>query len=214
MIRHLRGARASHRSQMLTFPSIYRVTQPKPSPCPTEEKSSRSKIDRKTLQSLTTELTKMTKSKPNPSAKLQGLQTSNVVDRAQLPHLHSTVATVAYEYKELRDAEKNIRILTLENGHYDHPLRATISEASLADAPQYGALSYCWGSSEKPYTIEVRDKQREPLQPLSSPRTLAITESLSLALRRLRQPSAHIRLWADAVCINQKDNAERACQVR
>ena len=42
---------------------------------------------------------------------------------------------------------------------------------------------------------------------------MKITKSLSEALRAFRKPDAIVPLWADAICINQKDNDEKTCQV-
>jgi hypothetical protein len=42
---------------------------------------------------------------------------------------------------------------------------------------------------------------------------LLITENLDVALHRLRLPDRKRRLWADAVCINQNDEKEKATQI-
>ena len=39
-----------------------------------------------------------------------------------------------------------------------------------------------------------------------------ITENLALALRRLRHREVIRNLWADAVCVNQGDDVEKAQQ--
>jgi len=43
---------------------------------------------------------------------------------------------------------------------------------------------------------------------------LQITTNLDSALRHLRKPHNAIRLWIDAICINQADTNERSEQVR
>jgi hypothetical protein len=112
----------------------------------------------------------------------------------------------AYAYQQLPDPGSYIRILTLEKGDFNDPLRGSLSVARLADKPTYEAISYCWGSSEKPYKIQLWDE--------SSYLPFAITENLHLALRRLRFDSGQRRLWTDAICINQDDGKEKPYQIR
>jgi Heterokaryon incompatibility protein (HET) len=40
-----------------------------------------------------------------------------------------------------------------------------------------------------------------------------VTANLESALRHIRDPSATRNIWADAVCINQSDNEEKAQQI-
>jgi len=87
----------------------------------------------------------------------------------------------AYAYQELPDPGSYIRILTLEKGDFDDPLRGSLSVAKLADKPTYEAISYCWGSSKKPCKIQLWDE--------SSYLPFAITENIHRALRRLRLDS-------------------------
>lgn len=66
----------------------------------------------------------------------------------------------------------------------------------------YEALSYVWGSEEKPRRICVDGDD------------LYITENLHTALLRLRDGSFERIVWADGICINQDDNEERSLQVQ
>ncbi|KAK0613955.1 heterokaryon incompatibility, partial [Immersiella caudata] len=65
----------------------------------------------------------------------------------------------------------------------------------------FTALSYCWGSSEKPCRIYVEDC------------AVLITATLDVALRDMRDRSSLGRIWADALCINQSDDQEKGRQV-
>lgn len=65
----------------------------------------------------------------------------------------------------------------------------------------YEAISYAWGSSELTEDLIVDDS------------LLKITSSLATALRRFRWESRVRRLWADAVCINQRDAVEKSKQI-
>jgi len=72
---------------------------------------------------------------------------------------------------------------------------------NLQDAPTYEALSYVWGS-------EVKNR---PL--VCNGADMRITESLDVALRRLRGRDSRV-LWIDQICINQNNNEERSKQVQ
>ena len=60
------------------------------------------------------------------------------------------------------------------------------------------ALSYTWGSNEKPRAINIEGQ------------CLAVTENLWHALRRFERK----QVWIDGVCINQDDTSERNAQVQ
>lgn len=66
----------------------------------------------------------------------------------------------------------------------------------------YCALSYAWGSADRPYTIQLHQNSFVP-----------ITASLYQALQHFRGTQTVTPLWADALCINQADNEEKARQV-
>ena len=72
---------------------------------------------------------------------------------------------------------------------------------SLFEAPQFSALSYCWGELSDQVSITVND--------LGFP----VTANLHSALKRLRSEGVE-RVWMDAICINQQDPEERSHQVR
>ncbi|KAI3542625.1 hypothetical protein CSPX01_06830 [Colletotrichum filicis] len=65
----------------------------------------------------------------------------------------------------------------------------------------YVALSYVWGDQSDPQLVYVNNYE------------VYIGRNLSEALRHLRRRDCPIRLWADALCINQNDVAERNHQV-
>ena len=88
-------------------------------------------------------------------------------------------------------------------------LRVSIRhEAFSADHPPlYEALSYTWGSPNKTHTVRVQDHDHDERW------GLLVTENLYVALCHLRSSTETRTLWADAVCINQSDLAERQTQV-
>lgn len=71
---------------------------------------------------------------------------------------------------------------------------------------QYEALSYVWGSDQKPHHLIV-ESGHDCTQ-------LPVTDSLMAALRHLRRPNESRKLWVDAVCINQSDSVELQNQVQ
>ncbi|KAM0430582.1 hypothetical protein ACHAPT_005933 [Fusarium lateritium] len=116
-----------------------------------------------------------------------------------------TAAAVAasaepYLYEPFRDTY-SIRILTLEPGTGDDPLVGHLTFENLDFGPQYEAISYVWGTEGRCSEIFLDGK------------VLPLTRSIQDALRRMRHASSRRRLWADQICINQDDIAERSRQV-
>jgi Heterokaryon incompatibility protein (HET) len=95
-----------------------------------------------------------------------------------------------------------IRVLELQPGEFSDELRGTLIDYSLDDPKiEYNALSYVWGRFYPGCYINIDDS------------VLQIHGSLDDALRHLRQKDRPIHLWADAICINQENVAERSHQV-
>ncbi len=113
-----------------------------------------------------------------------------------------------FKYTPFENA-RSIRILTLHPSTDSRaPLRGDLAVQSLDDfhhgdgsAPPYEAISYVWGDSRRTASL------------LCNSSALNITQSIHDALVRIRLPDAPRRLWADQVCINQEDVAERSRQV-
>ncbi|KAK1988792.1 heterokaryon incompatibility protein-domain-containing protein [Colletotrichum cereale] len=121
------------------------------------------------------------------------------------------------EYKYAAIGERDFRILSLAPGKLDEPLRGDllvrpidpyIDEASKHEgelpesADSYEAVSYVWGSQDKPRRITS-----------PSGADMAITENLYHCLRRIRLEDRPRLVWADALCINQADGAEKESQI-
>ncbi|TQN67654.1 Heterokaryon incompatibility protein 6, OR allele [Colletotrichum shisoi] len=113
--------------------------------------------------------------------------------------------------------ERDFRILSLSPGKSDEPLRGEllvrpidtyIDEASKHEgelpesADSYEAVSYVWGSDDKPRRIA---------SPAGA--EVAITENLYHCLRRIRLGDRPRLVWVDALCINQSDNREKESQI-
>lgn len=113
----------------------------------------------------------------------------------------------AYHYEPLL-SPGFIRLLVLQpSASHDAELRGSLLHMTLAEADYdlldpYTALSYVWGSDERPCLIFLDGKE------------FAITQSLHDALRDMRDATRARRIWADALCINQNDIPERNAQVK
>ncbi len=113
-----------------------------------------------------------------------------------------------YHYSSLPLGPDNIRLLRLmpHKNESRAEIKCELFEYNLQDAGKgthlYEALSYTWGSSDKPRSISINEK------------TLPVTENLHAALLRLRDHSLERILWIDAICIDQENLKERGQQVR
>lgn len=114
--------------------------------------------------------------------------------------LQESPALEYYKYTPFNN-NYSIRILTLEPGTGDDPLVGHLGVENLNSSPHYEAISYCWGTGGR--TSEI----------LCHGKPLTLTKSIEDALRRMRLAISPRRLWADQICINQDDIAERSQQV-
>ncbi|KAH6971904.1 heterokaryon incompatibility protein-domain-containing protein [Ilyonectria destructans] len=108
----------------------------------------------------------------------------------------------AYQYSPL--PPRNIRLLHLHTGSGDDELIAELRTLPLETAAivEFSALSYAWGDPLPRKRI------------ICSGRAVEIGPSLHNALVNIRSRQYRRLIWADALCINQNDTAERASQVR
>ncbi|KAE9368089.1 HET-domain-containing protein, partial [Stipitochalara longipes BDJ] len=100
-----------------------------------------------------------------------------------------------------------IRLVILESGSRDAPLRCRLIHVSLDDNPEYDALSYVWGD------ISVQDPAI-----LLDGKPFQVGVNLSAALLNIRHEDLddpkESRIWIDAICINQTNVTERNQQVQ
>ncbi|KAH7141061.1 heterokaryon incompatibility protein-domain-containing protein [Dactylonectria macrodidyma] len=108
-----------------------------------------------------------------------------------------------------QDAKKNehglngrqIRLLIIEPGTYGDKVICELETVDLDQDPDFEALSYCWGDKLSLETVLVNGHNHP------------VTTNLYGALQRLRYNDKPRRIWVDAICINQKDDNEKAHQV-
>jgi hypothetical protein len=83
----------------------------------------------------------------------------------------------------------------------DQDLVCSCRPFDIDNAPAYEALSYVWGP------------KRQLQEILCNGQVIETQQSLYAALKRLRLPDSDRVIWADAICINQDNNAEKSHQV-
>lgn len=105
-------------------------------------------------------------------------------------------------YASLQGDDRQFRLLILEpSADSLAPIRCQLNQASFDDDPNYTALSYVWGDPRETTPILVNNIETR------------VTVNLEAALRHIRRSSHIVVLWVDALCINQKDEAEKNHQV-
>jgi hypothetical protein len=102
--------------------------------------------------------------------------------------------------------EGSIRLLQLlpndkESNDIECELLQYPLEKSERPSHPYEALSYVWGSEDKPKSIVVTNQN------------LNVTCNLHRALLQLRDHACPRLLWIDAICINQDDKREKEHQI-
>ncbi|KAL8793019.1 MAG: hypothetical protein Q9195_004423 [Heterodermia aff. obscurata] len=105
-----------------------------------------------------------------------------------------------YSYRGLQPGS-HIRLLVIEPGHSGELLHCSLEHVDLDAEPQFNALSYCWGDISETRTIFCEGS------------SVSVTKNLYDALVRLRKLDLATKIWVDAVCINQKDKAEKKKQI-
>ncbi|KAF2006133.1 HET-domain-containing protein, partial [Amniculicola lignicola CBS 123094] len=108
-----------------------------------------------------------------------------------------------YSYTPLDPNASSFRLVRLLPSSDSQPIKCTLSEYPLDDAPPYTALSYTWSPEGGSGYIECDG------------RLVQGTNNLRHFLRQFgRSPENYeTLLWVDAICINQQDIGERSRQV-
>ncbi|KAL7931811.1 heterokaryon incompatibility domain-containing protein [Trichoderma chlorosporum] len=111
-----------------------------------------------------------------------------------------------YWYSPL-PGHRHIRLLRLlPNRDGNAPLHSQLFDYPMLELGDglhmYEALSYVWGSSERPHTLYIDEK------------SMPITTNLYEVLLRLRDKVMERVLWIDAVCIDQGSIEERGEQIQ
>ncbi|KAL8792517.1 MAG: hypothetical protein Q9195_004887 [Heterodermia aff. obscurata] len=111
-----------------------------------------------------------------------------------------------YEYPSL-PTNTHIRLITLnpKASGTSNPdeVRIYLNQHPINECPKYTALSYTWGQPHRTEDVVVENFRQ----------SIKVTENLHAALVHLRRREP-VKLWIDAICINQDDIKERSSQVR
>lgn len=115
----------------------------------------------------------------------------------------------AFKYSPISHEQPFIRLLEVSSSH-PNEIVYKLSVVSLAEKPEFIALSYCWGRDAETFDLVFLDSQ-------AGRATFTVTKSVKQFLDQFiaSQPAASSspRLWIDAICINQKDDHEKSLQV-
>jgi hypothetical protein len=115
-------------------------------------------------------------------------------------------------YEPLDPSNPDVRLLSIEPASDNEKLVCSLTTVSLAGKPRYIAVSYVWGAPNDTTEVIINGHQ------------VNITSNLySLLLQCRRWAGSRTdtegdivpsNFWVDAICINQRDNAEKSHQVR
>ncbi|KAF7510075.1 hypothetical protein GJ744_007179 [Endocarpon pusillum] len=119
------------------------------------------------------------------------------------PPLVTGFQDLNYSSREIRIAELLPRAFKEATGRR-HPscrLQNVSFEGRVRLPEPYTALSYAWGDPARKSALYLNDMFAQ------------IPENLSEALQHLEQDHSSIRIWADAICIDQENTLEKGQQV-
>jgi len=114
----------------------------------------------------------------------------------------------AYHYEKL--GHKEIRILHLRPGEKKDSIFVEITKEKLdGTIKDYNALSWQWGNETATQKIRIKNNGASQIW------RLPIRLNLFNALKQLRDCNDTVRLWVDAICINQQpeNNTEKSIQI-
>ncbi|EFZ01831.1 heterokaryon incompatibility protein [Metarhizium robertsii] len=102
------------------------------------------------------------------------------------------------EYKPLKP-DSGFRLITLQpSSDFSSPIKCELHNVELHNHPSFEALSYVWGQTTETRPIQVGRGM------------FNATRNLETALRHLRLPDRPRQIWADAICIDQANHAEKS----
>ncbi|KAF7894482.1 uncharacterized protein EAF01_009933 [Botrytis porri] len=112
---------------------------------------------------------------------------------------------IKFEYHNLTEPDA-IRLLIIHPGTPSSPIHCSLLHTSLKECRLdiyngYTALSYVWGDPRARKTVFINE------------RPFSTTVNLADAIDHLRDEERPLRLWADAICIDQDNLGERTQQL-
>ncbi|KAH8686126.1 heterokaryon incompatibility protein-domain-containing protein [Tricladium varicosporioides] len=117
---------------------------------------------------------------------------------------------LTYQYKPLiKHSDFRLVDILLDR---DAIINCKISNESLDELPSYLAVSYAWGNPSK--TQQIRLNGHIMFIAVSLHGVLKALREEALRQGELGQKAEPVRIWADALCINQEKEDERTQQIR
>ncbi|KAI0551346.1 heterokaryon incompatibility protein-domain-containing protein [Xylaria curta] len=111
-----------------------------------------------------------------------------------------------------------IRLLVIQPGGLGDPLKCSFHYTYLIrdGSPHcpFDSLSYCWGNSSDIAHILLDPDYDGDVSQSWNGREFPVGRNVETALRGLRSKTKPLRIWVDAVCINQNHLDERSGQVK
>jgi Heterokaryon incompatibility protein (HET) len=109
--------------------------------------------------------------------------------------------TASFAYDSLISAQDEIRLLRLHSSANNNEITCELERYPLALAPEYRAISYCWGPPGGNLEIKVNGY------------SFIVRKNLFDMLNQLVLLGESRMLWIDAICIDQSFTTERNYQV-
>lgn len=119
-------------------------------------------------------------------------------------------SSASYEYLSLQNKNK-VRLFHIIPASSEKQVisgRMELVPIETLSETHYEAISYVWGDSHEKFNVLVHNDSGGAMG------IIAISKSLNDALKRFRHSGAERTIWADGICINQANTAERGHQVK
>jgi hypothetical protein len=131
--------------------------------------------------------------------------TTSLPARASSDETGNTAKGDIYAQVPLLSSRRTIRVLDLRASHVplsgDDVVAGTLRSIDLDEAPSFSTLSYTWGDPSIKKTIYCDGLPLET------------TINCWSALRHLQRLFGNVTIWVDAICIDQRNNDEKAFQI-
>jgi hypothetical protein len=116
-------------------------------------------------------------------------------------HRNASASVPTAALYEPLPSQSSIRLVTLQPGDFNDPIRCTLEVFELASLPPYEAISYVWGDPTPRHRIRCNG------------RPYLIGNNVNDVIRNVRLKDEIRVFWVDALCINQANLGERSHQV-
>lgn len=118
-------------------------------------------------------------------------------------------------YYPLDFSGNTIKLLTLLPGQFSDNVYLSVTQDNFQNEKRtpYECISYTWGEAQYPEKVYIRQKSPANDSNVDNLQFLHPRINLLTALKYIRLPDTPRVIWADAICIDQDNIAERSQQV-